>query len=69
LVNLIAGREVAPEFVQDAATPEALSRTALEYLQQPDKGASMKARLAEIRDLLGARHATENVAELLRSYL
>ncbi len=69
LVNLIAGREVAPEFVQDAATPEALSRTALEYLQQPEKSARMKDQLAEIRDLLGARHATENAAEVLGSYL
>jgi len=69
LVNLIAGEEVAPEFVQDDATPEALSRTALEYLRQPDKSETMRARLACVREMLGARHATDNVAEVLRSYL
>jgi lipid-A-disaccharide synthase len=69
LVNLIAGEEVAPEFMQDRATPQALSRTALEYLQEPDKAAAMKARLGPIRQKLSGRCATETVAEIVRGYL
>jgi len=69
LVNLIAGEEVAPEFVQDDATPEALSQTALEYLQKPEKGEVMRARLAGVREMLGSRRATDNVAEVLGTYL
>ncbi|MCP4285277.1 MAG: lipid-A-disaccharide synthase [Gammaproteobacteria bacterium] len=35
--NLLAGEEVAPEFIQDAATPEALSSALLSILESPDK--------------------------------
>ena len=35
--NLLAGEEVAPEFIQDEATPEALSRALLNILNSPDK--------------------------------
>ena len=69
LVNLIAGEEVAPEFLQKKATPEAISRTALEYLEEPEKGKAMKARLAGIRQMLSARCATDTVAQVLRGYL
>jgi lipid-A-disaccharide synthase len=69
LVNLIAGEEVAPEFLQKKATPEAISRTAIEYLEEPEKGEAMKARLAGIRQMLSARCATDTVAQVLRGYL
>ncbi len=69
LVNLIARAEVVPEYLQDDATPLALARTALEYLEQPDKAAAMKARLSGIRNLLGSRHATDTAAALVASCL
>jgi len=65
LVNLVAGRPIVPEILQDAATPEALSRTALEYLRNPEKAEAMRARLLGIRDLLGARTASESVASMV----
>ena len=69
LVNLIAGEEVVPEFLQKKATPEAISETAIEYLEHPDKGEAMKARLAGIRQMLSARCATDTVAAVLKGYL
>ncbi len=69
LVNLIAQEKVVPEFFQGNATPEALCRTALEYLRQPEKTDRMKARLADIRQMLSLRCATDAVADVVRSYL
>ncbi|MEK6749989.1 MAG: lipid-A-disaccharide synthase [Pseudomonadota bacterium] len=37
LPNLLAGRALVPELLQDAATPEALGEAALEYLRDPTR--------------------------------
>ncbi len=69
LVNLIAGEEVVPEFIQDEVTAEALSSTAVEFLMRPDKAKAMKCRLAEIRSMLSSRCASDVVAATVSSYL
>jgi len=69
LVNLIAGEEIVPEYLQAEATPEALSRTALEYLENPEKGAAMQARLLRVCSRLGARQASEAAASAIMSLL
>ncbi len=69
LVNLIAQEEVAPELLQDKATPHALAQTALQYLQDSARAQAMRTRLAEIRSMLGARPATETVADVIGKYL
>ena len=69
LVNLIAQREIVPEYFQSQATPEALCEAALEYLSEPKKAAVMRSHLAEIRDKLGARCASDTAAGLVAHYL
>jgi lipid-A-disaccharide synthase len=69
LVNLIAGEEIVPELFQWMANPRTLSRVALEYLEQSQKAATMRSHLAQIRGMLGARHASESVAAAVSSYL
>jgi len=69
LVNLIAGEEIVPEYLQGGASPEALAHTALEYIEKPQKAAEMRARLAEIRDKLGSHRASERAAALVAGYL
>lgn len=61
--NLLAGKAVMPEFVQGAATSDALAEAALKLLTIP--GALMEARqeLAQVRQLLGPPGATERAAE------
>lgn len=46
--NLLAGRAVVPEFIQNAATPAALG-TAIAGLLEPAAGAAMQAKLAALR--------------------
>src|SRR5213593_2495602 len=65
LVNLIAGQEVAPEFLQGAVTPQALAETILPLLD-PAGAAARRQRqgLALVRDRLGPPGAADRVAAL-----
>jgi lipid-A-disaccharide synthase len=67
LVNLVAGRTVAPEYVQGAATAEALARHALSLLDTHGAaGARQREGFAEVRDRLGTPGASRRVAHLAR---
>lgn len=69
LVNLIAQEKIVPELFQKAAQPRELARLALEYLENPEKGDTMRAQLARIREQLSVRCASEAVAATVSSYL
>lgn len=70
LVNLVAGREVAPEFLQAAATPRALAEAVLPLLDR-DGAAARRQRegLALVRERLGLPGAAERVAGLAAELL
>jgi len=65
LVNLVAGYEVAPEFLQRRATAESLAEGVLPLLDA-DNPATRRQRegLRLVRDRLGAPGAADRVAEL-----
>ncbi len=60
--NLLAGEMVYPEFVQNEATPENLSRAALELLQDESRRAKIKSQLAKIISSLGEPGAAGRAA-------
>lgn len=60
--NLMAGEEVYPEFLQDAASPENISRAALELLQNEARRQKIKTQLAQIIASLGEPGATGRAA-------
>jgi lipid-A-disaccharide synthase len=66
LVNILAGREVVPELLQRAATPERLA-AALEPLLDGRGAAAcaQRAAFAELRGSLGTAGAARRVADLL----
>ena len=66
LVNIVAGREVAPEFVQDALVPTVVA-DALQRLLDPHgvQRKVMVERLAAVRDQLGQPGAAERVAAMV----
>ncbi|MFM8780599.1 MAG: lipid-A-disaccharide synthase, partial [Gemmatimonadota bacterium] len=65
LLNIVAGREVAPEFVQDAFTPEAVA-AALAPLFEAEGPARrrMLEGLAEVGGRLGTARASARVAAM-----
>ncbi|MBN2242756.1 MAG: lipid-A-disaccharide synthase [Acidobacteria bacterium] len=69
LVNLIAGEKIVPELFQSRATPDALARLALGFLEDPSKGDPVRARLAEIRAQLSMRCASEAAAAAVSGFL
>ena len=68
LPNLLASREVAPEFLQDAATPEAMGPALLERLLPTAERVETEQTFLELHQMLrrDADHsAAEAIAELL----
>jgi lipid-A-disaccharide synthase len=69
IVNLIAGREVVPELLQDRLNGENLARTFLTIFTSPDIYNRMQRELTEQKDRLGSRDAPLTVARQLRDAL
>lgn len=64
LVNIVAGREVAKEFVQDAARPEAMAAALKPLLCSAGERNRMKEQLARVRASLGRPGAAGRVAAI-----
>jgi lipid-A-disaccharide synthase len=64
MVNLIAGRRVAPELIQDQFTPESVEREVRTLLESQAAREEMKAGLAEVRAKLGPGGAIERAADI-----
>jgi lipid-A-disaccharide synthase len=67
--NLLAGETVYPEFVQHDATPENISRAALELLQDESRRTKIKSQLAKIISSLGEPGAAGRAATAILSLL
>ncbi len=59
LANIVAGKEIVPEFLQNSARPELVAREALDILNNSDRLDKMKADLAEAVRTLGSPGAIE----------
>ncbi len=64
LVNIIAGRSVVPELIQDDANPERIAAEIRELIVKRGKVSEMKASLAEIRGKLGTPGAAQRTARI-----
>lgn len=64
LVNLVAGRELAPELLQDDATGDKIARAIENMLADEAELNQTRHRLIALRDLLGGAGASDRVAEL-----
>jgi lipid-A-disaccharide synthase len=66
LVNVVAGRDVAPEFVQDGLVPERMAESLSPLLTHGSAARTrMERDLAEVRDRLGAPGASGRVADMV----
>ncbi len=63
MANLVAGRRVVPELIQDAFTPDAVAAEALRVLTDREHAARVRADLREVRERLGGPGASRRAAE------
>lgn len=70
LVNIVAGKAVAPELIQHEANPERIADLTLEYLRDEDKNRGTREELKRLRESLGesgaSRRAAVEIAERLK---
>jgi len=69
MVNLIAGRRVVPELIQDDLTPERLAMETARLLDSPAERERMREDFAEVRAKLGAAGAIDRAADIIAAML
>ena len=69
MVNLIAGREVAPELIQDNFTAESVEREVRRLLESSSAREEAKSGLAKVRAKLGPGGAIERAADIFAGML
>jgi lipid-A-disaccharide synthase len=63
MVNLIAGRRIVPELIQEECTPERIAAEILSLLTDAPRADAMRAALSEVRGKLGRPGASGRAAE------
>jgi lipid-A-disaccharide synthase len=63
--NIIAGRDIVPEFLGRFARPEPIAQELSSLLSDRARREQMQADLAEVGDALGDGNASERTADLL----
>lgn len=65
LPNIVAGRKVIPELLQEQVQGEAIAKEALNILTNPQVYSTMKQDLAEVRRMLGEGGAVTRTAQVV----
>ena len=70
LPNILCGEFVVPKLIQDAATPEALAREGLAWLDDAPRCAALEARFTDLHQTLRqntAQKATDAIAQVIEA--
>jgi lipid-A-disaccharide synthase len=69
MVNLVAGRRIVPELIQDACTPERISHEVSSLLTDDARAAEMREALDTVRARLGAPGASGRAADAIIEFI
>ncbi len=69
LPNIVAGRDVVPELIQDQITPQNIADKILTMLDDPEYARAMKQDLASVRQMLGPHGASAKAALAVVDFL
>jgi lipid-A-disaccharide synthase len=69
LVNVVAGKEVVPEFIQYKARPRLIAEKTIEILTNQATLTNVKAELEKVRKSLGSSGASQKAAEIVLACL
>ncbi len=69
LVNLISGKEIAPELVQDKASAENITHSVLQLIDNPSRLEEQRCEMLRVKDALGGPGASARVAEIAMKML
>jgi lipid-A-disaccharide synthase len=69
MVNIVAGKEIVPEFIQFRARPEIIAKSIIELLQNPLSANRMSQDLKKVKDTLGQPGAAGRAAGLILDFL
>jgi len=69
MVNLIAGKRVVPELVQNDFTPERVADEVIQLLDSQEARSEMRKGLASVRQKLGPPGAIERAADIIAGML
>ena len=63
LVNIVAGKTIVPEFIQQRANAKNLEKAAVKLLSDEKQLKEMKNELSKVKGMLGSAGASQKVAE------
>ncbi len=69
LVNVVAGKEVVPEFIQYKARPRLIAEKTIEILTNQAALTNVKAELEKVRKSLGSSGASQKAAQIILNTL
>ncbi|MBF0493703.1 MAG: lipid-A-disaccharide synthase [Candidatus Omnitrophica bacterium] len=69
LVNIVAGKMIVPEILQENATPENISAEILSFLENPERLEEMRKNLKSVYTSLGEKGVAERAASFIVSFI
>jgi lipid-A-disaccharide synthase len=69
LVNLVLGSKVAPELIQEEASPDGIANTVESVLSSPTRYNEMLTQFRQVSDRLGGVGASRRAAEAIGAFL
>ena len=69
LPNILAGKGVVREFIQDDATADAIALETQHIIEDPEYAEAIRLELLKVRDLIGDRNASVELARIAADIL